>query len=227
VEFEQWATLRAGKAFGVYDAWDLRSEFEVGLTDRLTTAFYLNFQSEHIDQEVDGQVTQEDSFKFDTISSEWKYKLLDPTADPIGLLGYLEVSTSFHELEVEEKVIVGKNFDRLVLALNAILEEKWEFENEETVRELELEFAAGAAYRITDRFAVGLEVSQRNVYEDMNDFEHSALFLGPVLHYGRERWWASLTILPQVAAFKNSTDGSLDLDEWERAEARLIFGISF
>jgi hypothetical protein len=107
LEFEQWATLRAGKEDGVYSRWDLRSEFEYGLTDNLTSALYLNLKSLHIDRDSE----QEDEFEFEGISSEWKYKLLDPTADPVGLVAYGEVTTNFEELELEQKIILGKNFD--------------------------------------------------------------------------------------------------------------------
>src|SRR3990167_3024714 len=42
-EFEQWITARVGKKGGDYARWDFREEFEYGLTERLTTALYLNF----------------------------------------------------------------------------------------------------------------------------------------------------------------------------------------
>src|SRR5882724_12258113 len=47
LEFEQWITNRNGRASGVYSAFDLREEFEAGLTDKLTTAVYLNTKSEY------------------------------------------------------------------------------------------------------------------------------------------------------------------------------------
>ncbi len=222
-EFEQWTTLRAGKGDGVFSRWDLRSEFEYGLFDRLTTALYLNFKSLHIDRESE----EVNEFEFEGLSSEWKYKLTDPTADAIGSLLYGEVTTSFNEVELEEKLVLGKNIDRVVLAFNAIAEEEWEFEREETVKELALEFTAGAAYRVTDHFAVGVELREKNVFPGMEDLEHAAFFAGPAIHYSRSRWWATLTVLPQIVALKGTTGDSVDLDEFERAEVRLIFGINF
>jgi hypothetical protein len=160
LEFEQWATLRAGKEDGVFSRWDLRTEFEYGLLDQLTTALYLNFESLHIDRDEE----QVDEFEFKGLSSEWKWKFLDPTADPIGVLGYFEATTNFEDVELEEKLVLGKNFDRVVLAFNAICEQEWEFENEETETELAVEFTAGVAYRFTDRFAVGVEAREVNVF---------------------------------------------------------------
>jgi hypothetical protein len=223
LEFEQWATLRAGKQDGVFSRWDLRSEFEHGLTDSLTTALYLNFKSLHVDR--DNQ--QESEFEFEGLSSEWKWKLTDPTADPLGTLLYGEVSTNFNEVELEEKLVLGKEIDDVVLAFNAILEEEWEFENEETEKELVLEFTAGAAYRLAPNVALGVELREVNVYEDMSDLEGAAFFAGPVIHYSAERWWVTLTLLPQIVALKGTTGDSVNLDEFERAQARVIVGIHF
>ena len=223
LEFEQWATLRAGKEDGVFSRWDLRTEFEYGLLDQLTTALYLNFESLHIDRDEE----QVDEFEFKGLSSEWKWKFLDPTADPIGVLGYFEATTNFEDVELEEKLVLGKNFDRVVLAFNAICEQEWEFENEETETELAVEFTAGVAYRFTDRFAVGVEAREVNVFPDMENLEHAAVFLGPTLHYNTNRWWATLTFLPQVAGLRGDTQDGLNLDEFERMEVRLIFGIHF
>jgi len=168
LEFEQWTTLRAGKEDGVYSRWDLRSEFEYGLTDRLTSALYLNFKSLHIDRDSE----QVDEFEFGGVSSEWKYKITDPTADPLGMLAYGEVTTNFEELELEQKLVLGKNVDRFVFAFNAIAEEEWEFERDETESEFMLEFTAGAAYRLTNRLALGIELREKNVFPDMEDLEH-------------------------------------------------------
>jgi len=222
-EFEQWTTLRAGKEDGVFSRWDLRSEFEYGLFDRLTTSLYLNFKSLHIDRESE----QKDEFKFEGLSSEWKFKLSDPTADALGSLLYGEVTTNFNKVELEQKLVLGKNIDRIVLAFNATAEQEWEFERDETERELVLEFTAGAAYRLTDHFALGIELREKNVFPGMESLEHAAFFAGPAIHFSRDQWWATLTFLPQIVALKGATGDSVNLDEFERAELRLIFGISF
>jgi len=221
LEFEQWTTLRAGKEDGIYSRWDLRSEFEYGITDALTSALYINFKSLHIDRDSE----QEDEFEFSGLSSEWKYKLLDPTADPLGVVLYGEVSTDLEELELEQKLIVGKNIGDWIFAFNAIVEEEWEFEREGTEKKLELEFTAGAAYQVTDRFSIGLEVRQANEFPDMDSLEHSALFAGPAIHYSTDDWWLTLTVLPQIVAFEGTTGDSLNLDEFDRVSVRLLIGI--
>jgi hypothetical protein len=60
-----------------YVGLDHRVEFEVGLTNRLQTSFYLNFSAERVGKTSSGLVS-------DGVSSEWKYKFTDPVADPVG-----------------------------------------------------------------------------------------------------------------------------------------------
>ena len=55
-----------------------------------------------------------------------------------------------------------------------------------------------------------------------------AAFVGPSLHYGAERWWATLTVMPQIAGWPDSRGiGGLTLDDHERLEVRLKLGYNF
>src|SRR6266853_2858933 len=86
VEFEQWVTHSRGKQDGVLAAWDFREELEFGLTEKLTSALYLNFRNTH-SEDVQGVVDQ-DKFEFKGVSSEWKYQLLNPNTKAVGVLAY-------------------------------------------------------------------------------------------------------------------------------------------
>jgi len=70
--------------------------------------------------------------------------------------------------------------------------------------------------------------------------EHSSRipFLGklgdvprPVLSYRQEKWWAALTVMPQVYGWNNSRsqDGNtgLELNDHEKVNIRLLFGFNF
>jgi len=46
------------------------------------------------------------------------------------------------------------------------------------------------------------------------------------VHYGTSKWWATLTVLPQVSGRPDEEDG-LNFSEHERIEVRLIAGINF
>ena len=221
LEFESWSTLRTGKEKGKYYRWDIREEIEYGLGDRTTTALYFNFRSIEVDgnEELEGK----EGFEFKGISSEWKYKLADPTASPLGALVYGEVTYSGEELELEGKLVLGKNIGKWALAYNLVLEHEWEFESKGTETKVIWENDFGASYRFTPSFAAGFELRTHSDYPDW-DYEHTAIFFGPALHYRSEGWWATLTIMPQVYGTPE-TENKLHLDEHEKVEARLIVGI--
>jgi len=56
------------------------------------------------------------------------------------------------------------------------------------------------------------------------------LFVGPVVSYRQEEWWAALTVLPQIfgANFQGNPGGNsqLELEGHERVNIRLLFGIT-
>ena len=58
--------------------------------------------------------------------------------------------------------------------------------------------------------------------------EFSAVYAGPVISYRQEKWWATLTVMPQI--FGRNWDGAddghrnLDLVHNERVNLRLLFG---
>lgn len=216
-EFEQWATLKAGKEDGKYYQWRLREEIETGLTDRLTTALYLNLKDTY-SKDVTG-INDKDGTEFSGLSNEWKYMLFSPHQYPIGVLLYGEIGYDGEELELEEKLILEHIFaERWILVMNLIFEEEWKWQKKKSEKEFVISPTFGLCYIINDHWSIGLEAVNHREYPDFGDEEHSAWFLGPNIHYGSEKWWATLAILPQV------TDV---LDEHEEVEARLITGIFF
>ena len=225
VEFEQWLTHRRGKKDGVFAAWDFREELEFGLTEKLTSALYLNFRNTH-SEDVSGVVDQ-DKFEFKGVSSEWKYQLLNPNTKPIGLLAYAEATYDGEEFELEEKIVLQKNFgEKWVIAFNVTFEEEWAFTPTDTEEELTLELTGGLSYKLTPHWALGLEGRNARKFPDFDSEKSCAWFVGPALHYGSSKWWATLTVLPQVAGRPDTRSG-LNLDEHERIEVRLIAGINF
>src|SRR5262245_1262595 len=167
LEFEQWITHRRDKEDGVFSRWDFREELEYGLTDRLTTALYLNFRQ----TTEENDFVDDSDFEFKGISSEWKYQFLNPNTKPIGLLGYGELTYNGTEFELEQKLVLQKNFgERWVSVFNATLEQEWEWEDDAEERELALEFTAGISYRLNKNWALGIEGRNHRVFADL-DFD--------------------------------------------------------
>ena len=226
IEFEQWLTHRRGKSGQTFSAWDFREEIEYGLCENLSTALYLNFRQVN---QTDQSGTDVDSFRFKGISAEFKYRLLNPEKHPVGLALYLEPTYNGNEVELEEKIILSKNFgEKWVTAFNVSTEQEWEREAGATKEETTLEFSAGVAYRLNPNWSLGLEARHHRVFDGLG-FQNElgrAWFVGPNVHYGGPKWWATLTILPQVQGHPD-TNGGLELNEHTKAEARLIVGFNF
>ena len=228
VELEPWTTFRIGKE-DYYSRIDQRVEFEVGLTNRLQTSFYLNMSAVTAQQES----SLGSEFEWGGFSNEWKLKLKDPVADPFGLALYFEWGASTSDVEVEAKVIVDKRAGNWLYAFNALIEPEWEFELEhgndvEAENEITFEFDLASAYFLSPSTSLGVEVRNHNLYFSEGGFQHSALFAGPVISYASEAWWATLTVLPQVAKLKGTEadeGNSLVLTELEKLEVRLMFGV--
>lgn len=255
-EAYQWVTLRTGKAEGSYRAFDLRTEVETGLTDRLQAAFYLNTRAHRIDG-VPG-LEERDSFGFQGASAEFKYRLKSPYIDGYGLALYVEPGYNRidkvggeveEELEVETKLIFQKNFleDTLIWSVNYTLEPEWAIgdeedeeehdaapqepaaheEEHEARKELAEELSTGVSYRVASRWFVGTELRLHSEWPDFSHREHLAAFLGPTLHYGGERFWWTATVLPQIWGWPDDEVTDLQLDEHERLEVRFKLGVSF
>jgi len=223
VEFEPWTTVRAGRE-DFYRRFDHRMEFEVGLTHRLMTAWYVNFTAIAEDVAPDDRQSE---FEWGGVSNEWKYKLLDPVADPVGMALYFEWGLAPTEAEIEFKLILDKRAGNFLTAFNAVVEPEWEYEPSETGREIDFEFDLAAAYFLSPAFSLGAEVRNHNEWLPGKGHEYSALFLGPVASYSAGEWWATLTVLPQVAKLKDSEadeSNGLVLSEHEKIEVRLLLG---
>src|SRR5258708_5402399 len=254
-EYEQWNTLRTGKAAGAYTSIDFLNEFEHGFTDDFSGAFYLHSSYLHtrdVPDPDDSTVNLDNHSSFDIngISVELKERLLSPAKDPIGLTLYMEPEmgirsplsgTDTVERAVEFKLIVDKHFlsDRLILATNVVFEPEWERLDGVRSKELKNESSIGAAYRFAPAWYGGLEVLNRRKFDDQDFAKQgaSAFFLGPSLHYDEKEWWITLTVLPQIAGNPRQLgldsngnpvrDASRTLGEYEKMEIRLRFGVDF
>ena len=248
-ETELWATDRRDKGEGHYDAQDYRLELEHGFTNRLTVAGYANFASHHV-RGLEPDVDDLDrDFAFQGLSAEFKYNVLSPYKDGIGLTLYAEPGWSrIHsvegkkgtEYELELKAIIQKNFldDRLIWAANFTFEPEWEREKEvdevtgavekEWEKELKLEVTSGLSYRVAPSWYLGVESRYASVYPDWTHGLHRetyAVFAGPAVHYGGNKWWFTASYLPQL--FGSPGPGSRTFGEYEKRELRLKIGYNF
>lgn len=221
-ELEPWSTFRLGKS-QFFSRLDTRIEAELGLTDRLQTALYLNLSATTAETSL-GRVS---STELVGLSSEWKLKLADPVADRAGVALYGEASAGPSEAGIETKLILDKRAGRLLGALNLVAEHEWKFEGPETERESTLEVDGGVAWFFTPRLTAGLEIRSHTVFPPGEGPTRSALFLGPTLSFVKGSWWIAASAMPQLRALAGASEGHLDLEEHERVEVRVLFGLEF
>jgi len=226
-EVEQWVTLRAGKNSTVgkdnYNRWDLRTELEHGVTDNYTLGLYLlQFKAESYEDPATG--ADESEFEWKGIALENRYMLLNPAEHPIGLTAYLEGGYSGSEAFIEPKIIIGQRHGEWKWAANFIYENEWE-DNLSEVTGI-VEGTAGLARNLGNNWSIGLEVRSRNKWPNYSGFSSSALFVGPAVSYRKERFWGTLTVMPQVWGYNYNGDpdgvSGLDLKDNERVLIRLI-----
>jgi hypothetical protein len=249
-ELYNWMTWRTSKGKGDYDAIDLSQEVEYGITDRLQASFYLNERYHSIRdaapiEDGEPEYRNRDQFAFQGVQTSVKYNFLSPYDAPLGFSLYFEPGYSRidkisgehgTEWEFEAKALFQKNFldDQLIAVLNITPEVELEkmHGDDEFEKEFLLEFTGGLTYRIAPKWYLGVESRYHSEYPEFDKEwtrEHWAVFLGPALHYGSEKWWFTLTVLPQIYGKPQDGDRShtLHLDEHERVEVRLKTGFNF
>ena len=230
-EYEQWVTAQAGRNTTVgqenYNRWEFRHEFEYGLADNYTLSLYVNESLTNFrDTETGRQVRH---FQWDGISLENRYMLLNPADHKVGLALYLEPRISDGEAELEEKIILGQRCGDWKWALNLTHATEWSEHFHKREGEVELSF--GIVRELNKRWSLGIEARDHNELPNYQKWENTAFYLGPVINYRQERWWVTLSVLPQIvgANFADNAAGDhhFELEGHERVNIRLMAGISF
>src|ERR1051326_425486 len=162
MEFEQWITLRTQRTKGGsvqqenYNLWEIREEFEYGVSDRYSVALYLNTAAESFRDVSQSPPAKVSHFDFKGISVENRYMVINPANHPVGLTLYLEPRFSGDEAEVEQKIILGQRHGDWKWAFNITHATEWADNLHST--EGELEVSLGLARDLNKNWSLGLEV---------------------------------------------------------------------
>lgn len=230
-EVENWVTWRSQRSAAVgqddFNRWDFRQELEYGVTDWYSAALYLNERQQSYRDPATG--ADHASFEWKGVSLENRFNVLNPASHKIGVTLYLEGRYSGEEASLEQKIIIGQRHGDWKWAFNLEHETEWE----DDLSAVEGEFGAsfGIARDLGKRWSLGLELRNVNIFPEYQSWKNSALYLGPTLSYRQEKWWAALTVLPQIYGWNNgaSQDGNSqrELNDNEKINVRLLFGINF
>jgi hypothetical protein len=230
-EYEQWITARVGRNATVgqekFNRWEFRHELECGVTDNYTVSLYLN--ESLTDFRVPANHQHVSHFQFDGVSLENRYLVWNPADHPVGLALYLEPRYAGTEAELEQKIILGQRHGDWKWALNLMHATEWADNFRQSEGEVEVSF--GITRLLSPHWSVGIEARDHNELPNYHVWENTACYLGPVVTYRREKWWTTLTVMPQIvgANFADNADGDrhFELEGHERLNIRLIAGFSF
>lgn len=230
-ELEQYVTSRVGRDAAVgqkdYQQWQFRTEVEHGFTDRYTVGFYVNDDYTHYQDPTTGR--NFDVNRWAGFSLENRYNLLDPVQNPVGLTLYLEPTWDGQNAELEQKIILGQRHGEWKWAVNLTHATEWS--GDINNYEGELELSAGLARNLSERWTLGLEVRDHNELPMYQQWENTAIYLGPTLSYHRQKWWAALTVMPQIYGWNQTGNPDrnthLELEGHERWNIRLAVGYTF
>ncbi|MCE9609678.1 MAG: hypothetical protein K8R23_05665 [Chthoniobacter sp.] len=212
VEFENWVTWKHSSAGERVDQFDFRHEFEFGVTERLQIGLYV----------ADWSLTEsrtESRAVYQHSGVEVIYNLTNPNTDFLGSALYGEVQVGDRVIEFEGKLLLQKNFGRVSLVYNAIIEAEWEGESLQHLDERSGEFAQtlGVSYELTPNFSAGAELLHEVDLPEWRAAGKSIVFAGPNVSVRAGRFFAT------VAGLFRITDQNDEPD----VQTRLIFGFDF
>jgi hypothetical protein len=203
-DLETYTWYQFGRNY-FYSAINQSIEFEAGLDDWMQTSLYVNFTQQFADQGNVAQLVTSGPV-LDGISNEWKFKLMDSSADAFGLGLYLEPEFEPDDFELETKVIVDKNMGSWLWTFNFLAEPTFDYTD--TNESLLLRPSLGMGCFLSGNVFLGFEALDENFFD--NQPMRSVFSLGPCIQYSGKNWWAELCFLPQLANLGNSSPDFTD-----------------
>lgn len=245
---EIWYTGKyGGQVF--YNSNLTRVGLKLGLGNNILTQFYANLEEtaqieshiSHIDKKTrlySPTDTRETDISF---SNETKIKLLDPIANAVGLALYNEFTIGSHFTLISPKLVLDKRVGDNFFVFNTLFEYVKRKEGTTTTsgstipsivveKEQTVEFGFGyLRFSKSNKFGIGFEAKSHNEILPGVGWEHSALFMGPALHFRDDKWFINITGLSQLANLRKTwlAPDSRVLDEHQKFELRAQIGFMF
>jgi hypothetical protein len=240
-ELEGSATGRFGKRTGAYDAASGTMSLEFVPLANLRTEFTAAVNAYDITG-VTG-LTDQRYAAFGGFSADFRYRLLDRATAPFGLAIGAEPHWGRSDDETGEPgnqygvdFVVAADWeiipDRVVAAFNLL------YEPETTRTNLTGSWSqdsnAGIATALMAQVSPGLFLGGESRYlrqydgPGLESLAGEGFFVGPTVYFKlSRRAWIAAAWSTQVAGHATATAGSLDLVNFERQQARLLFGVDF
>ncbi len=160
-------------------SWTHQIELEYGLTRKTDIAMYQVFKQEN--------TPASKTFNYDGMKLRLRHKLAEKGGMPVNTLLYAEYSRGSDlsaQGALEGKLVFGRDFGRLNLAYNQVVEFPLE-----KLSAAEHSFSAGASWGFSDVFSGGLEAK--------GEYKTDEYYLGPTISFGakNQKVWAVIGYL--------------------------------
>jgi len=240
-EFQSQTTGRFSKTGGSYRAINQELELEFVPANN----FRIEVGSSFASYDINGVAGFEDRRQLDWqgVSLDLRYKLLDRNAAPFGLTFALEThadriddmtAAPARKYSTELTLALDRELipNRVVAAFNLFYEPEWThlFGMGTAQQESTAGGAVAVMAQIRPGFLIGGEVRYLRKYDGigLEEFAGQALFAGPTAYLQlSERSRLTFAWSPQVWGRPAGSTAALDLVNFERHQARLIFGVNF
>ena len=241
-EFQSQTTGRFSKSGGNYRAINQELELEVVPAKN----FRIELGSGFASHDINGLAGFEDrrQLAWQGVSLDLRYRFLDRDTAPFGLTFALE--NHLNRIDGATAAAAVRNygteltlaFDRelvpnfAVAALNLIYQPEWTrfLGTGATEQESTIGAAFGVMARVLPGLFVGGEARYLRKYEGigLEEFTGQALFVGPTAYFQlSERSRLTATWSLQAWGRSARSSSALDLVDFERHQARLVFGVNF
>lgn len=239
-EFQSETTGRFGKAGGRYRIGE--QEFGLELVPTHDLRIELGSGISAYDMAGIPGVSDQRGFAWQGASIDIRYRLLDREAAPVGMTlafggdvsrldeGYAQRVSGWGaglRLALDRELAPG-----VIGALNLLYQPEWT-RYSDTGR-LEREAVLGASFGMMTQarpgFLVGGEVRYVRHYDGvgLNELAGQALFVGPTAYFQlSERTRLTVSWSSQVWGRSDGSGSALDLVNFERHQARLVYGVNF
>lgn len=171
--------------------YQLQTELELGVTDRLELALYFSFHQ--------SATADTPAMRFDGMKQRLRYRFAEEGDLPVDMGLYFELAEFYNEVELEEKLLLSKRFGYLTAVSNLWVEQEYYFQTKEW--KLIYNPTAGVHYEFSPNFMLGLEYWARGRFDQADAATGQATsdspsgarhFLGPtVLLQSGEAWWST------------------------------------
>lgn len=220
LELEIWNTGKIEKDSGYFYRWQPRVEIEYGVTDKLTSAIYFNFD----ETRTQNNSYRSKSFSFSSVSFEMRYRLFEIGEYLIDPAIYGEIYYGGDKIKYEPKVFLSKRINEFIGVLNLVSEIEKSIPN--STNESKFEITGGIAYEFNSSAALGVEFRLHQNYKEIYEAKkNQAFFVGPTVNFQTEKFYLTINFLAQINGTLNG-NRNLDLIGHEKYEVRTILGIT-